>query len=122
MQREADLQVMFRFVWFASPLDVSREVNDGRRPVDYKVSKGAFDKTLVEFKLAKNTQLKRNLQNQTEIYSKASDAPRAFKVILYFSDQELKRVEKILDELDMSKDKSPQFGKGKFKAQTHPNG
>lgn len=38
IRREEDLQILFRFTWFASPLDVSREVNDGRGPVDFKVS------------------------------------------------------------------------------------
>ena len=40
----------------------------GRGAVDFKISRGSKDKTLVEFKLAKNTQLKRNLKNQVKIY------------------------------------------------------
>lgn len=107
LQRESDLQILFRLTWSATPHVVSREVNDGRGPVDYMVSQGAFDKTLVEFKLAKNTQLKRNLQNQTEIYETASDATyKSFKVISYFSQAELERVEAILEESNLSDDKS----------------
>jgi hypothetical protein len=67
--------------WYASVSDVTREANDGRGPVDFKVSSGSKDKVLVEFKLASNTQLKRNLQKQTGIYEKASDADRTIKVI-----------------------------------------
>ena len=107
IQRESDLQVLFRLTWFASPHDVSREVNDGRGPVDYVVSNGAFDKSLVEFKLAKNTQLKRNLQNQTDVYEAASNPThKTLKVIMYFSREELERVETILEELKLGSDES----------------
>jgi hypothetical protein len=87
--------------WFATDADVAREVNDGRGPVDFKVSKG-LDKTLVEFKLAKNSQLKKNLTHQAEIYAKASDAQSTIKVILYFSANERKRVDKILKDLKLT--------------------
>lgn len=86
--------------WYATDADVSTEVNDGRGPVDYKISKGT-DKTLVEFKLAKNSQLKRNLQKQAEIYAKASDASSVIKVIVYFSADERARVTEILKELKL---------------------
>ncbi len=55
IRRESDLQLLFRLTWFATPSDVSREVNDGRGPVDFKISRGSLDKSLVEFKLASNT-------------------------------------------------------------------
>ncbi len=96
IHRESDLQILFRLTWFATPSDVSKEVNDGRGPVDFKISRGSKDKSLVEFKLAKNTQLKRNLTKQTPIYEKASDAKRSLKVILYFSVEEYERVHSIL--------------------------
>jgi hypothetical protein len=102
VRKESDLHILYRLTWFATPSDVSREANDGRGPVDFKVSKGAYDKTLVEFKLASNPQLERNLQNQVIIYQKASDAPKAIKVIFYFSRRELNRVNQILKKLNMS--------------------
>ena len=104
IQREKDVHIMFRLVWLGTSSDVSREVDDGRGPADFKISRGSADKTMVEFKLAKNTQLKRNLANQLEIYQSASDAEAGFKVILYFTGAELTRVEEILRELDMVKD------------------
>jgi hypothetical protein len=102
--REEDVHVLFRLVWFGTELDVSREVNDGRGPADFKVSYGQRDKTLVEFKLAKNTHLRDNLQKQLEIYKKASDAENGYKVIIYFSEKELARINDILGELKMNKD------------------
>lgn len=99
--RESDLQILFRLCWFGTAFDVSREVNDGRGPVDFKVSFGATNKSLVEFKLASNSQLKRNLQKQVAIYEKASDAKRSLKVILAFSKPDKRRVAKVLKELKL---------------------
>lgn len=102
VQRESDLQIMYRLVWYGTPSDVSREVNDGRGPADFKISRGARDKTIIEFKLARNTQLKRNLERQAEIYKAASDAAAAIKCILYFSKEERARVLRILKDLKLS--------------------
>jgi len=93
---------MFRLTWYATPFDVNSEVNNGRGPVDYKVSKGRRDKSLVEFKLATNTGLRRNLENQVKIYQQANDTPKSIKVILYFSDSEFEKVSKILRELKLN--------------------
>jgi hypothetical protein len=101
IRRETDLHILYRLTWFASPSDVTREANDGRGPVDFKISRGASDKTLVEFKLASNSQLRRNLERQAEIYQKASDADRTIKVIFFFSDSERRKVLRILDELGL---------------------
>lgn len=48
IKRESDLQVMFKLTWFASPYDLNSEVNNGRGPVDFKVSFGSQDASLVE--------------------------------------------------------------------------
>jgi hypothetical protein len=68
---EADLRILFRLTWFGTPSDVSREVNDLRGPADFKVSRGAEDKTIVEFKLASNKKLAQNLMKQPEVYKRA---------------------------------------------------
>jgi hypothetical protein len=101
IRREEDVHILFRLIWYGTSSDVSREVNDGRGPVDFKISRGAADKTLVEFKLASNSQLKRNLENQAEIYQKASDARRSIKVIVYRSAAELRRMQRILKGLKL---------------------
>jgi hypothetical protein len=84
-----------------SPSDVGTEANDGRGPVDYKIARGAKDKTLIEMKLAKNTGLERNLEKQLPIYQAASDAKNGIKVIIYFSETEKLRVEGILRKLKL---------------------
>ncbi len=105
VEREQDLQIMYRLTWLGTPSDVSQEVNDGRGPADFKISRGSKDKTIVELKLASNSQLKRNLENQVEIYKKASDAKKSIKVILFFTENELDRVTQILRELGLSNNK-----------------
>lgn len=92
---------MYRLVWYATEFDINREVNNGRGPVDFKVSKGARDSTLVEFKLASNTKLKKNLSNQVEIYKAANQTDRAIKVILYFSENEYAKVNGVLNEIGL---------------------
>ncbi|MCU0533925.1 MAG: hypothetical protein MUD14_08515 [Hydrococcus sp. Prado102] len=102
LEREADLQILYRLTWFSTPSDVSREVNDGRGHVDYKVSRGSADKTLVEFKLAKNPKLEKNLAKQCEIYENSSNSTHpSLKVILYFSEHELAKVNRILERLKL---------------------
>lgn len=99
VEREKDLQILYRLVWFGTPSDVGTEANDGRGPVDFKISRGAQDKTLVEMKLAKNSHLERNLEKQVPIYQAASDAEHGIKAIIYFSHAERGRVEGILSKL-----------------------
>ncbi|MDE2107054.1 MAG: hypothetical protein KGL39_58145, partial [Patescibacteria group bacterium] len=101
IKREEDLQIMYRLTWFASTFEIDREVNNGRGPVDFKASKGSKDKTVIEFKLASNSKLKKNLQHQVEIYEAANNTSKSIKVILYFSDSEYERVFKTLKELNL---------------------
>lgn len=99
IKKESLLQGLYRLVWYGSEYDVNREPNNGRGPVDFKVSKGAEDSTLIEFKLASNSKLKHNLAKQVEIYKKANATDRAIKVILFFTDAERKKVIETLNEL-----------------------
>lgn len=101
IKTEEDLQLMFRLVCYGVISDVNRECNNGRGPVDYKFSKTSVDKSLIEFKLASNSKLKQNLKNQVEIYEKANDTKKSIKAILFFTDKEKERVDKILKELGL---------------------
>ncbi len=104
VRREADVHLLFRLTWYATLQDVNREVNNGRGPVDFKVSRGARNASLVEFKLASNSKLESNLANQVEIYKRASGAEHALKVIVYFTRSELARVNRILKKLELRED------------------
>ncbi|MFS7383130.1 hypothetical protein AB6870_13725 [Rahnella inusitata] len=106
LKREADLQLMFRLTWFASLSDVNSEVDNGRGPVDYKISRGNSDKTLIEFKLASNSKLKQNLAKQVKIYEAANQTDKSIKVILYFTDTELSKMIKVLKDLKLKEGKA----------------
>jgi len=99
IKKEDDLQILFRLVWFGTKSDVNREVNNGRGPADFKISRGSQDKTIVEFKLARNKHLKNNLQNQIKIYKKANATQKGLCVIVYFTEEEFLKVRKILNEI-----------------------
>jgi hypothetical protein len=104
--RESEVQLFFGLVWYRTEFDVNREVNNGRGPVDYKVSAGAIDKTLIEFKLGSNPSLKRNLEKQVAIYEKANHTRSSVKVIVYYTEKDEKRVKAILKALKLEQEES----------------
>lgn len=103
---EKELQLAFGLVWCGTEFDVNREVNNGRGPVDFKVSFGAGEKSLIEFKLASNNQLKRNLENQVAIYESANRTRTSVKVIVIYTARDQAKVERILRELKLETEES----------------
>ena len=97
--QEKQLQLMFKMTTYDSLFDYNSEVNNGRGPIDFIVSMGSKDKIGLELKLASNTKLKQNLMNQGRIYQKDSGLKHVVKIIFYFDDEELKRVERVLKEI-----------------------
>ncbi len=104
--RESDVQLAFKLVWAGSELDVNREVNNGRGPADFKASMGSGDKSLIEFKLASNASLKRNLRNQVDIYERANGTRSSVKVIVCYTEAHQRRVSLILEELGIGAEES----------------
>ncbi|MGN6252022.1 MAG: hypothetical protein ACTHNS_09455 [Marmoricola sp.] len=104
--REEEVQLFFGLMWWRTEFDINREPNNGRGPVDFKVSFGARDKSLIEFKLASNTALKRNLERQVEIYEKANKTRQSIKVIVCYTAADQERVDKVLKELKLDKEAS----------------
>lgn len=100
IRRESDLHLMYRLVCYNTVSSTDAEVNNGMGPVDFKHSYGSRDSTLVEFKLVRT--LKKNLEKQVEVYLDANAIKKAIKVILFFTDEELDRVTKILNDLGLS--------------------
>ena len=102
IRKESELHLLFRLVCHGSGFDVNHEVNNGRGAADFIISWGGADKTVVEFKLASNRKLKRNLQNQVAIYEEANNTEQSIKVVIYFTGAEYKK----LDNLGLVKDES----------------
>ena len=66
----------------ANNIDLSRECNGGRGPVDFKLSRGAVDKVAVEVKLTSNGQLKHGIEKQLPIYMAQENTHRAIYLII----------------------------------------
>jgi hypothetical protein len=103
---EKEVQLAFGLVWCKTDLDVNREPNNGRGPVDFKASYGAGDKSLIEFKLGSNTQLKRNLEKQVAVYEAANGTRSSVKAILCYTADQERRTTKILRELNLQNEES----------------
>lgn len=102
--QEKQLQLLFKLTTFNSLFSYDSEVNNGRGPIDFIISMGSQDKAGLEFKLASNTKLKQNLQNQAEVYKIDSNLKYIIKVIFFFSTKDLQRVQKILEEVKVDTD------------------
>lgn len=103
---EKELQLAFGLVWCGTEFDINREVNNGRGPVDFKASFGAGDKSLIEFKLASNSALKRNLEKQVKVYEAANRTRTSVKVIVIYTALEQAKVDRILRELNLENEQS----------------
>lgn len=99
IRREADLHVLYKLACYDTHADVNSEVNNGRGPVDFKLSNSRKDSTLVEFKLTRT--LKKNLEKQVDVYKDANNTDKAIKVIMFFSEEEEAKTNKILNELGL---------------------
>ncbi|MFE6467954.1 hypothetical protein ACFVGP_10675 [Streptomyces rochei] len=104
--QESEVQLFFGLIWCNSDFDVNREPNNGRGPVDFKVSFGAGDKSLIEFKLASNSKLKRNLEKQVEIYERANGTRQSVKVILCYTARDQIKVERVLKQLGLENEEA----------------
>ena len=102
-KKELCLQELFKLMWRNTSFDFNAEVNNGRGPLDFKVSKGNADKTIIEFKLASNTKLKQNLQSQVHIYEKANNTDKSITVLFFFTEEEKKKIDRVLEELQIKK-------------------
>lgn len=104
--KEKEVQLAFGLVWCGSEFDINREVDNGRGPVDFKASYGAGEKSLIEFKLASNKALKRNLEKQVEVYKNANRTEKAVKAIVFYTEEQEQRARRILGELKLENEES----------------
>lgn len=103
---EKDVQLYFGLVWYKSEFDVNREVNNGGGPVDFKISRGSLDKSLIEFKLASNSKLSRNLEKQLPVYEAANETRTSVTVIICYTAADQTRVQKALKALKLESEES----------------
>lgn len=85
-KRESAAQLLFYGIadayCNANNIDLSREVNNGHGPVDFKLSKGADKKVVIEIKLTSNQQLMHGFEVQLPKYMKQENTNRAIYLII----------------------------------------
>lgn len=81
----------------ANDLDISPESNAGNGPVDFKISKGATQKILVEMKLSSNSKLVSSYIPQNDAYKKAENALANKYVVVQVDEKHEARIQKLYD-------------------------
>jgi hypothetical protein len=76
----------------ANNIDLSREPETGRGPVDFKFSNGFAQRTLLEVKLARNTRFWHGIRRQVPTYLQASQIQHGIVVIIVLEEKELQRL------------------------------
>lgn len=66
----------------ANNIDLTKEGNNGRGPVDFKLSRGAKDKIVIETKLTSNSQLKHGIEIQLPTYMSQEQTKKAIYLII----------------------------------------
>lgn len=88
----------------ANNIDLSRETNAGRGPVDFKFSRGYKGRVLVEAKLTTNPKLMHGFEIQIEEYKKAEKAESSIYLVIDVKGGSESRVEKLKDHIRRSKE------------------
>lgn len=86
-----------RHYCIANDIDVSPEVNIGRGPVDFKLSRGASMTALIEMKLAKNTKFWSGLEKQLPKYLDAEGVKIGHFLVVTFTEADVGRLKKIYE-------------------------
>lgn len=97
---ESEVQGFFGLLLQPSRFDINREANNGRGPVDFKVSAG-LDKTLIEFKLAKSSSLERNLDKQVAVYEAANKTKSSVTVVICYTAADQAKVARVIQALGL---------------------
>lgn len=79
---------------------MNREANNGRGPVDFKISMG-LDKTLIEFKLAKSSSLERKMERQVAVYEKANKTNSSVFVVIGYTKSEMTKAVRVMKKLGL---------------------
>ena len=95
----------------ANNLDLTRECDGGRGPVDFKISTGYYSRVLVEIKYSTNTHLINGFTNQLPIYNKAERTQYSIYLIIKTSDSDnsLEKVRKLKNDAETKNQRVPEI-------------
>jgi hypothetical protein len=88
-------------------IDISREPNIGRGPVDFKVSQGFAKRALIEVKKADNTKFWHGLSEQLPTYLKAEEVTSGYFLVIAFNDKDFERIADIQERVRDLNEKLP---------------
>ena len=97
------LQRLFALEWCRSHYRFSPESNSGVGPVDFLISYGFKNATVVEFKLASNPRLSHVFKQVDNYQSSHRTAGKSIIVVFYFSSKEKEKVDNVFAGADESK-------------------
>lgn len=83
----------------ANNIDISPEVNVGRGPVDFKLSRGIEFRALIEMKLANNSKFWGSLKKQLPKYLEADEIKTGRFLIVAFNENDVQRLNKIYGQI-----------------------
>jgi len=87
-----------KYFCIANDIDLSKENNMGRGPVDFKFSNGYENRASIEIKLAKNSHFWNGIRLQLPKYMEVEDIKKGHFVVVCFRESELKTMNKLSDE------------------------
>lgn len=95
----------------AHNLDLSPEVDSGRGPVDFKMSKGYDARVNVEVKYTSNTSLKKGYTNQLPVYNEAEKTKHSVYLIIITTEvsNQLEAIEKIYQDTKNEGKRAPEI-------------
>jgi hypothetical protein len=79
----------------ANNIDLSRENNLGRGPVDFKFSNGYLNRALIEVKLAHNTKFWNGLKLQLPKYLEVEEIDIGYYLVICYTDSDFDRIKDI---------------------------
>ncbi|WP_156920838.1 hypothetical protein [Fundidesulfovibrio putealis] len=91
----------------ANDIDISKEVNIGRGPVDFKFSQGYSYRCLLELKKANNTKYWNGFSKQLPKYLESENIIYGFYMIIIYNDDDIKRIKAIQEKISNIKTLSP---------------
>ena len=81
---------MWRILGEAADVDMSREANAGRGPVDFKFSAGWHRRALIEVKLLSSSKLRQGAEAQLPQYLASEQVSCAYYMCVGFTDRDLR--------------------------------
>ena len=98
-RNEEDVQLLFKGILDehcrANNIDLTREVNQGMGPIDFRFSYGYSNRVLLEIKLAKNTRFWNGLKEQLPHYMKIDSCKNGIFLVIAYSDKDIERIKNI---------------------------